>query len=113
MNCCRCPCSMTRPPGPVTAVVIGGPGGRPDAEYRTRQKFSDAGMLIDAAGLGLGVALARVSLVADRLASGALVCPLRLAAPTPFSYYLLCLPEAVDRPKIALFRSILISEAAL
>jgi hypothetical protein len=36
-----------------------------------------------------------------------------LAAPTPFSYYLLCLPEAVDRPKIALFRSILISEAAL
>jgi LysR family transcriptional regulator, glycine cleavage system transcriptional activator len=87
--------------------------GRPDADYHTRQRFSDAGMLIDAAGLGLGVALARVSLVADRLASGALVCPLRLAAPTPFSYYLLCLPEAVDRPKIALFRSILISEAAL
>jgi LysR family glycine cleavage system transcriptional activator len=87
--------------------------GRPDADYRTRQKFSDAGMLIDAAGLGLGVALARVSLVADRLASGALVCPLRLVAPTAFSYYLLCLPEIVDRPKIALFRSILIGEAAL
>ncbi len=87
--------------------------GRPDAECPTRQKFSDAGMLIDAAGLGLGVALARVSLGADRLASGALVCPLRLVAPTAFSYYLLCLPEAVDRPKIALFWSILISEAAM
>jgi LysR family glycine cleavage system transcriptional activator len=86
---------------------------RPDADYRTGQKFSDAGMLIDAARLGLGVALARVSLVADRLASGALVCPLRLVAPTAFSYYLLCLPEAVDRPKIALLRSILISEAAM
>jgi len=41
------------------------------------------------------------------------VCPLRLVAPTAFSYYLLCLPEAVDRPKIALLRSILISEAAM
>ena len=70
-------------------------------------------MLIDAAVLGLGVALARVSLVADRLANGALVCPLRLVAPTAFSYYLLCLPEAVDRPKIAVFRSILINEAAM
>jgi LysR family transcriptional regulator, glycine cleavage system transcriptional activator len=87
--------------------------GRSDVECRTRQKFSDAGMLIDAARLGLGVALARVSLVADRLASGALVCPLRLVAPTAFSYYLLCLPDVVDRPKIALFRSILISEAAM
>ncbi len=86
---------------------------RPDADCRTRQQFSDAGMLIDAASLGLGVALARVSLVADRLASGALVCPLRLVAPTAFSYFLLCLPEVVDRPKIALFRSILISEAAM
>jgi LysR family glycine cleavage system transcriptional activator len=86
--------------------------GRSDMNCRTRQKFSDAGMLIDAAGLGLGVALARVSLVADRLARGALVCPLRLVAPTAFSYYLLCLPEVVDHPKIALFRRIMISEAA-
>jgi hypothetical protein len=41
-----------------------------------------------------------------------LVCPLRLVAPTAFSYYLLCLPEVVDHPKIALFRRIMISEAA-
>ena len=54
-------------------------------------------MLIDATVLGLGVALARASLVADRLSSGALVCPLRLAAPTALSYYLLCLPEAVPQ----------------
>jgi LysR family glycine cleavage system transcriptional activator len=86
---------------------------RPDANCRPGQQFSDASMLIDAAVLGLGVALARVSLVADRLANGALVCPLRLVAPTAFSYYLLCLPEAVDRPKIAVFRSILINEAAM
>jgi len=54
----------------------------------------------------------RVSLVADRLSSGALVCPLRLAAPTAFSYYLLCLPEAVYRPNVALFRRLMIAEAA-
>ena len=41
------------------------------------------------------------SLVADQIASGVLVCPLKLAAPTAYSYYLLGLPEAVDRPKIA------------
>ena len=69
-------------------------------------------MLIDAAMLGLGVALGRASLVADRLASGALVCPLKLVAPTGFSYYLLGLAEAVDQPKIALFRSVLVAEAA-
>ncbi len=71
--------------------------GRPDLACHAGQCFSEAGMLIDAAMLGLGVALGRASLVADRLASGALVCPLKLVAPTGFSYYLLGLPEAVDQ----------------
>jgi LysR family glycine cleavage system transcriptional activator len=62
--------------------------------------------------LGLGVALARVSLVAHHLVSGALACPLPFAAPTAYSYYLLGLPEVVDRPKIAAFRMLLINEAA-
>lgn len=69
-------------------------------------------MMIEAAELGLGVALARGSLVADQMASGTLICPLRLAAPTAFTYYLLGLPEAVDRPKIASFRELLVAEAA-
>jgi LysR family glycine cleavage system transcriptional activator len=86
--------------------------GRPDVACHAGQYFSEAGMMIDAAVLGLGVALARASLVADRLASGALVCPLELSAPTAFTYYLLGLPEAVERPKIALFRSLLVAEAA-
>jgi LysR family transcriptional regulator, glycine cleavage system transcriptional activator len=86
--------------------------GRRDADCHAGQHFSEAGMLIDAAVLGLGVALARASLVTDQLASGALVCPLRLAAPTAFTYYLLGLPEAVERPKIAVFRNLLVAEAA-
>ena len=60
--------------------------------------------------LGLGVALARASLAADQIASGALVCPLKLAALTAYSYYLLGLPEVVDRPKIAMFRRLLIAK---
>jgi LysR family glycine cleavage system transcriptional activator len=87
--------------------------GRPDASCRPGQQFSDAGMLIDAAALGLGVALARLSLAADRLASGTLVAALPLTAPTTFSYHLLCLPELFDRPKIALFRRLLIEQAAM
>ena len=69
-------------------------------------------MLINAASLGLGVALARASLVVDQIASGALVCPLKMAAPTAFTYYLLGLPEAADRPRIAMFRKLLVAEAA-
>jgi LysR family glycine cleavage system transcriptional activator len=86
--------------------------GRSDAACHAGQHFSEASMLINAATLGLGVALARASLVADQLATGALVCPLRLATPTAFTYYLLGLPEAVERPKIALFRRLLVAEAA-
>lgn len=86
--------------------------GRSNAACNTGQQFSEAGMMINAAVLGLGVALARASLVADQLANGSLVCPLKLVAPTAFTYYLLGLPEAVERPKITQFRSILVEEAA-
>src|SRR5215472_7039549 len=63
--------------------------GKPNLVCRAGQRFSEAGMLINAAMLGLGVALARVSLVVDHVLGGALVCPLPIAAPTAFSYYLL------------------------
>jgi LysR family glycine cleavage system transcriptional activator len=76
------------------------------------QRFSDAGLLIDAAVLGLGVALARVSLVSDYIANETLICPLSLSAPTAFAYYLLGLPEATTLPKIVCFRDWLRAEAA-
>jgi len=86
--------------------------GRRDLVCHAGQYFSEAGMMIEAAAHGLGVALARASLVAELLANGALVSPLGLAAPTAFTYYLLTLPEAVEKPKVALLRSLLIAEAA-
>jgi LysR family glycine cleavage system transcriptional activator len=86
--------------------------GRPDANCHAGQHFSEASMLINAAVLGLGVALARASLVAGQIASGTLVCPLELVAPTAHTYYLLGLPEADERPKISMFRNLLVEEAA-
>ncbi len=86
---------------------------RPDVACDAGQHFSEAGMMIEAATLGLGLALARASLVGDQIERGVLVCPLRLAVPTAFAYFLLELPEAVGRPKIALFRRLLVAEAAM
>jgi LysR family glycine cleavage system transcriptional activator len=86
--------------------------GRPDAVCNVGQRFSDAGLLIEAAVLGLGAALARFSLVADQFAAGVLVCPLPLATPTAFAYYLVGLPEAVTLSNITRFRQWLQAEAA-
>ena len=86
--------------------------GRSDATCDAGQRFSDAGLLIEATVHGLGVALARHSLVADYLANGTLVCPLPLITPTAFTYHLVVRPEATALPKIARFRDWLRAEAA-
>jgi LysR family glycine cleavage system transcriptional activator len=78
--------------------------GRHDARCDKGQRFSGAGLLIDAAVLGLGTALVRASLVSDHVANGTLICPLGPAAPTAFAYYLLCLPEAAALQNIVCFR---------
>ena len=84
---------------------------RSDAACNRGQRFSEAGLLIEATVHGLGVALARYSLVADYLTNGALVCPLPLITPTAFAYYLVVRPEASALPKIARFRDWLKLEA--
>ncbi len=86
--------------------------GRPDVRSPSGQRFSEATLLIDATASGLGVALARASLVTDHMTTGVLVCPLLLATPTAFAYYILALPEASHLPKIVLFREWLQAEAA-
>jgi LysR family transcriptional regulator, glycine cleavage system transcriptional activator len=86
--------------------------GRDDLNSDNGQRFSEAGLLIEAAVLGLGVALGRASLVSNLVANGTLICPLPLTAPTAFSYYLLALSEAATLPKIVRFREWLQAEAA-
>jgi LysR family transcriptional regulator, glycine cleavage system transcriptional activator len=87
--------------------------GRRDTRCDEGPRFSDAGLLIDAAVLGLGVALTRASLVSDHVANKTLISPLNLAAPTAFAYYLLGLPEASALQKIVRFRDWLQAEAAV
>lgn len=76
------------------------------------QRFGDARLVIEAALHGLGVALARASLVGDHLANGSLICPLRRVAPTAFAYYLVGLPEAASLDKIVRFSEWLRAESA-
>jgi LysR family transcriptional regulator, glycine cleavage system transcriptional activator len=57
-------------------------------------RFSNAHLAIEAAISGLGVALARATLVHDDLIEGRLLRPLRHALPAPFSYYLVHTPKA-------------------
>jgi LysR family glycine cleavage system transcriptional activator len=85
--------------------------GRTDLSCRGGQRFSHAGLAIEAAVLGLGVALARVSLVADHLSNGTLVSPLPLTTATAFSYYVVTPSGTSNQPDIALFSDWLHSEA--
>jgi len=85
--------------------------GRPDVTYCPQQRFSHAGLAIEAATLGLGVSLGRLSLVADQLSDGTLVCPLALVTPTAFAYYLVAPPDTVSLPPVKYFREWLQQEA--
>ena len=85
--------------------------GRPDLPHHAGQRFSHAGLAIEAAVLGLGVALARLSLVTDYLANGALICPLALSTVTAFSYHLVALPQVAGLPEVVLFSDWLRAEA--
>lgn len=86
--------------------------GHGDLEANNGQRFGEAGLLIEAAVFGLGVALGRASLVSDLTADGTLVCPLPLTAPTAFSYYLLAPRETAAQPTIVRLREWLQAEAA-
>jgi LysR family glycine cleavage system transcriptional activator len=85
--------------------------GRKDLPCHAGQRFSNAALLIEAAVLGLGVALSRFSLVVDYLSSGFLICPLPISTLTAFSYYLVSMPEVAVLPKIVRFRHWLRAEA--
>jgi LysR family glycine cleavage system transcriptional activator len=76
--------------------------------------FTDASMMLQAAGDGQGVALARQALVAGDLASGRLV---RLFAssptlPTERAYYLVTSEQTAAFPRVQAFRAWLLDEVA-
>ncbi len=75
-------------------------------------RFSHTHILLQAAIDGRGVALGQLALAADDLAAGRLAAPFDLKLPAGYAYYLVCLPGAVERPKIKAFREWVFAETA-
>ncbi|HYQ02890.1 MAG TPA: transcriptional regulator GcvA [Polyangiaceae bacterium] len=76
-------------------------------------QLTDSSMVVEAAILGQGVALARRSLSLDELGAGRLVLPFPKVAPVPtgLAYYLVGPRENFKRAEIAAFRSWIRQEA--
>lgn len=74
--------------------------------------LNSAGMLVDAAVDGLGVALARTTLAAWDLVHGRLVRPFEVGLPLTRGYWIVCPRSTATLPKIAAFRDWMLAEAA-
>ncbi len=75
-------------------------------------RFNQADLMLQAASRGLGVALARRSLIQDDLESGQLAVAFPRILPARYGYYLVCLPAVAERRAVVLFRQWLKAEAA-
>jgi LysR family glycine cleavage system transcriptional activator len=85
--------------------------GAPPIRFSSGLRFNQADLTIEAAVRGLGVALARTSLIGDDLAQRRLVFAYPRAAPTAYTYYFVCRPESHSCPRITHFREWLMAEA--
>jgi LysR family glycine cleavage system transcriptional activator len=66
-------------------------------------KFGNAILLVEAAVRGLGVALGRLALVGDHLATGRLVRPLKASRPADYAYYAVTTRAGAQRPRVQAF----------
>jgi LysR family glycine cleavage system transcriptional activator len=83
-----------------------------DPPRPTGLRFSQADLMVQAAAQGQGIALARYSLVHDDLLTSRLVPVLKDAMMRArYDYYLVCLPEKVERPAVVAFRNWVLGEA--
>lgn len=84
--------------------------GAPDVDWRRGLMFSNVYLAIEAALAGQGVALAEEALVIDELRAGRLVKPFDIELPSPFSQWILTLPEKAERPDIRRFRNWMVAQ---
>jgi LysR family glycine cleavage system transcriptional activator len=75
-------------------------------------KFNQSSLVIEAAVLGRGVALAKASLAAADLAEGRLIKPFGTALPVDFAYHVVCPEAKLALRKVVLFRDWLRAQAA-
>jgi DNA-binding transcriptional LysR family regulator len=83
------------------------------AEPASGPSYDDAGLLLQAAAGGEGVALARGLLVGPDLDAGRLVRPFAIEVAEPFSYYLAWPAGRRESPELAAFRDWLREEMAV
>ncbi|MBM3601416.1 MAG: transcriptional regulator GcvA [Alphaproteobacteria bacterium] len=81
-----------------------------DAERGLR--FNQSSLVIEAAVLGRGLALAKATLVEADLANGRLVRPFELSFPLSFAYHLVCPEAKLGQAKVRAFRDWVRAEAA-
>ena len=73
-------------------------------------RFSDAGLVLQAAIEGQGVGLGRMALAEEDIRAGRLVKPFQLTIPGKLAYYVCYPAEREGQPKIAAFRDWLLAE---
>lgn len=73
--------------------------------------FSDAGIMLDAAANGQGVALARSVLVSFEPRMGRLVRLFDIGIPSQSAYHAICAPEVMKRPEVGRFLDWLVAIA--
>lgn len=75
--------------------------------------YSDFHLTVRAAIAGRGVIIGRTRLVEEEMESGLLVTPFSFGLLSPLSYWIIHLPGALEKPKVARFRDWLMQEAGM
>ncbi|MGE0237332.1 MAG: transcriptional regulator GcvA [Parvibaculaceae bacterium] len=75
-----------------------------DIDASRGPRFNQSSMVLEAAMLGRGIALAKSTLAAADIASGRLVRPLPGHSPVGFAYYLVAPKSKLNLPKVSFFR---------
>jgi LysR family glycine cleavage system transcriptional activator len=86
--------------------------GVPHADADRGPRFNQASLVIEAAILGKGVALAKSTLAAMDIKAGRLARPIDVEHPVDFGYYFLAPRAKLNLPKVSYFRDWLRREAA-
>jgi LysR family glycine cleavage system transcriptional activator len=76
-------------------------------------RFNQASLVLEAAILGRGIALAKETLAAADIAEGRLIRPIESRVPVDFAYYLVAPKSKLNLPKVSFFRDWILEEVPL
>jgi LysR family glycine cleavage system transcriptional activator len=73
-------------------------------------RFNQSSLVLEAAILGRGIALAKETLAAQDIAEGRLIRPFETRVPVDFAYYLVAPKSKLNLPKVSYFRDWILEE---